>query len=152
MNNKKIKIYPSIGDAFTVDLPDNICNADDVESAIATWLEDAFNFVEGWEFVSAKQENKCNTQENIFQHTGIIRRIDDLGRIVIPREIRHNLLLQENDPIEYMIYGQCIVMRKYHPGDKIAAHLEMLKYAVTEENLERKDQILRLIDNISEIL
>ena len=77
MNNKKIKIYPSIGDAFTVDLPDNICNADDVESAIATWLEDAFNFVEGWEFVSAKQENKCNTQENIFQHTGIIRRIDE---------------------------------------------------------------------------
>ena len=35
--------------------------------------------------------------------TGIIRRIDDLGRIVIPKEIRRNLHIHEGDPLEYFV-------------------------------------------------
>lgn len=48
--------------------------------------------------------------------TGIVRRIDDLGRIVIPKEIRRTLHLRESDPIE--IYtdreGQ-VILKKYSP-------------------------------------
>lgn len=47
--------------------------------------------------------------------TGIIRRIDELGRIVIPREIRGTLHISEGDPLEIFIASadQEIVLRKY---------------------------------------
>lgn len=35
--------------------------------------------------------------------TGIIRRIDDLGRVIIPKEIRRNLKIREGDPLEIFI-------------------------------------------------
>ena len=38
-----------------------------------------------------------------MKSTGIIRRIDDLGRVVIPRDIRRNLKIREGDPLEICI-------------------------------------------------
>ena len=45
--------------------------------------------------------------------TGIIRRIDDLGRVVIPREIRHSLNIREGDPLEILIEKNCVCFKKY---------------------------------------
>ena len=45
--------------------------------------------------------------------TGIVRRIDDLGRVVIPREIRRNLGIREGDPLEISLHEDCICFRKY---------------------------------------
>ena len=46
--------------------------------------------------------------------TGIVRRIDELGRIVIPKEIRRTLRIQESDPMEiYMGDDGCIQLKKY---------------------------------------
>lgn len=45
--------------------------------------------------------------------TGIVRRIDDLGRIVIPKEIRKTLRIKDGDPLEININGDSIVLRKY---------------------------------------
>ena len=45
--------------------------------------------------------------------TGIVRRIDDLGRVVIPKEIRRNLHLKEGDPLELFIEDGAVVFRKY---------------------------------------
>ena len=36
--------------------------------------------------------------------TGIVRRIDDLGRVVIPKEIRRTLIIREGDPLEIFTY------------------------------------------------
>lgn len=45
--------------------------------------------------------------------TGIVRRIDDLGRVVIPKEIRRTLGLRENDPVEiYIEGGDTICLRR----------------------------------------
>lgn len=51
--------------------------------------------------------------------TGIVRRIDDLGRIVIPREIRRNLGIREGDPLEiYTEKDGSVIFKKYSPlGD-----------------------------------
>ena len=48
--------------------------------------------------------------------TGIVRRIDDLGRIVIPKEIRRTLHIRESDPLEIFTdsEGQ-IILKKYSP-------------------------------------
>ena len=51
--------------------------------------------------------------------TGIVRRIDDLGRIVIPKEIRRVLRIRESDPLEiFTDHEGSIILRKYSPiGD-----------------------------------
>lgn len=47
--------------------------------------------------------------------TGILRKIDGLGRIVIPMDIRNKLEIAENDPLEIHVEGSSIVLRKYEP-------------------------------------
>lgn len=48
--------------------------------------------------------------------TGIVRRIDDLGRVVIPKEIRRTMRVREGDPLEiYMAEDGGICFRKYSP-------------------------------------
>lgn len=48
--------------------------------------------------------------------TGIVRRIDDLGRVVVPKEIRRTLRIREGDPLEiYTDREGGIVLRKYSP-------------------------------------
>ncbi len=51
--------------------------------------------------------------------TGIVRRIDDLGRVVIPKEIRRTLRIREGDPLEiYTEKDGGVIFRKYSPmGD-----------------------------------
>ncbi|OFW57726.1 MAG: AbrB family transcriptional regulator [Actinobacteria bacterium RBG_19FT_COMBO_54_7] len=48
--------------------------------------------------------------------TGIVRKIDELGRIVIPMELRRTLDISERDPIEIFTDGDKIVLTKYEPG------------------------------------
>lgn len=46
--------------------------------------------------------------------TGIVRRIDDLGRVVIPKEIRRTMRIREGDPLEIFLDGdKGVVFRKY---------------------------------------
>ena len=45
--------------------------------------------------------------------TGIIRNIDDLGRVVIPREIRRSLKIREGDPLEILIEKNCVCFKKH---------------------------------------
>ena len=50
--------------------------------------------------------------------TGIIRRIDDLGRIVIPKEIRRSLWLTEGMPMELFVDDDGVTFKKYTTLDK----------------------------------
>lgn len=49
--------------------------------------------------------------------TGIVRRIDDLGRVVIPKEIRRQLRIKEGDPLEIFLEGNKVCFEKYSPID-----------------------------------
>lgn len=52
--------------------------------------------------------------------TGIVRRIDDLGRVVIPKEIRRTLRIREGDPLEIFTDREgAIVLKKYSPIGEI---------------------------------
>lgn len=59
--------------------------------------------------------------------TGIVRRIDDLGRIVIPKEIRRTMRIREGDPLELFLAGNSIVLHKYEVSEEDLA-LDCRKY------------------------
>ena len=48
-----------------------------------------------------------------MRSTGIIRRVDDLGRVVIPKEIRRTLRIHEGDPLEIFLDHDEITFKKY---------------------------------------
>ena len=47
--------------------------------------------------------------------TGIVRRIDDLGRVVIPKEIRRACNIREGDSLEIFLEEGAVVFKKYNP-------------------------------------
>ncbi len=66
--------------------------------------------------------------------TGIVRRIDDLGRVVIPKEIRRTMRIREGDPLEiYTEKDGEVIFKKYSPigelGDFAADYVETLAKA-----------------------
>ena len=50
-----------------------------------------------------------------MKSTGIIRKIDELGRFVIPMEMRNKLDISSNDSLEIYVEGTTIMLRKYEP-------------------------------------
>ena len=51
-----------------------------------------------------------------MKSTGIIRRMDELGRVVIPIEIRNQFNIAEKDQIEIYVDGSSIVLKKFEPN------------------------------------
>lgn len=51
-----------------------------------------------------------------MKSTGIVRRVDQLGRVVLPKELRRVLDIKENDTLEIFTEGERIVLGKYAPG------------------------------------
>ena len=63
--------------------------------------------------------------------TGIVRRIDDLGRVVIPKEIRRTMRIREGDPLEIFVSNEGeVIFKKYSPiselGSIAAQYCEVL--------------------------
>ncbi|MFA5659735.1 MAG: AbrB/MazE/SpoVT family DNA-binding domain-containing protein, partial [Oscillospiraceae bacterium] len=53
--------------------------------------------------------------------TGIVRRIDDLGRVVIPKEIRRTMRIREGDPLEiYTSNDGEVIFKKYSPINELS--------------------------------
>ena len=50
-----------------------------------------------------------------MKSTGITRKIDELGRIVLPIELRRTLNIAEKDPVEIYVEGDAVVLRKHEP-------------------------------------
>ena len=51
-----------------------------------------------------------------MKSTGIVRKVDELGRIVLPIELRRTLGIEEKDRIEIFVDGESIILRKYQPS------------------------------------
>lgn len=51
-----------------------------------------------------------------MKSTGIVRKLDDLGRIVIPIELRRTLQIDEKDPVEIFVEDDKIILKKYQPS------------------------------------
>ena len=51
-----------------------------------------------------------------MKSTGIVRRVDELGRIVLPIELRRTLNIAEKDSLEIYVDGSSIMLKKYQPA------------------------------------
>lgn len=66
--------------------------------------------------LSFREGSILGMEEISVKATGIVRRIDDLGRVVIPKEIRRTLRIRESDPLEIFTNNEgAIILKKYSP-------------------------------------
>lgn len=80
--------------------------------------------------------------------TGIVRRIDDLGRIVIPKEIRRTLKIREGDPLEIFLENDCVCFKRYSALGSLAN--EILQIALTMATNSGL-QPIAIYDNVSKL-
>lgn len=59
--------------------------------------------------------------------TGIVRRVDELGRIVIPKELRRAMGIKDGDPLELFRDKDHIVLQKYTLSDEVGQAVDFLK-------------------------
>ena len=88
----------------------------------------------------------------MIKSTGIVRRMDELGRVVIPMELRNQFKIAEKDPIEIFVDGSSIILRKYEPNcifcgstknlieynEKLICNKCAEKISTLQKNLEKK--------------
>ena len=77
---------------------------------------------------------------------GIVRRVDRLGRIVIPKELRKTLNIAEQDSAEIFVKGNSVILRKYQPS--------CIFCDCADEVMEYKEQNIckRCLENIQNLL
>ncbi|MDD4774719.1 MAG: AbrB/MazE/SpoVT family DNA-binding domain-containing protein [Eubacteriales bacterium] len=63
-----------------------------------------------------------------MKSTGIVRKIDELGRIVLPIEIRNTMDIKNRDGIEIFIDEDKIILKKYEPACVFCANAENVTY------------------------
>ena len=51
-----------------------------------------------------------------MKSTGIVRRVDELGRIVLPIELRRTLNIEVKDSLEIYVDGETVILKKYEPA------------------------------------
>ena len=102
--------------------------------------------------------------------TGIIRRIEEIGRIVIPKEIRKNLRIKNGDNLEILVNGEDITLRKYSQIENAIdmaqvyseSFYQVLKYNIiitdTDKvvaiagNLKKKYMNMGISDNLTNLI
>ena len=70
-----------------------------------------------------------------MKSTGVVRRIDELGRIVIPKEIRKNLRIKNGDSLEIFLDDEAIILKKY-------SQIESLEM-IAENYVETFNQVMK---------
>jgi AbrB family looped-hinge helix DNA binding protein len=80
-----------------------------------------------------------------LKSTGMVRRLDALGRIVIPKEIRRMKRIKAGDPIEMFLDGDNIILRRYNPGAVTMTELTDAFIAVCKKHGEKPSDYLDII-------
>lgn len=62
----------------------------------------------------------------MLKSTGIVRKVDELGRVVLPIELRRNLDIREKDALEIFVDDERIILKKYEPADIFSGSMDEL--------------------------
>lgn len=74
-----------------------------------------------------------------MKSTGIVRRIDDLGRVVIPKEVRRTMRIKEGDPLELFMEGEYVCFKRYDSCHPVRQCLEILQECLADDALLNVD-------------
>jgi len=84
-----------------------------------------------------------------LKSTGIVRSVDNLGRVVIPAELRNTLGIDKQDPLEIYINNDKIILKKYQPNiekDEVITNLQKMAAGAKNPNvLETIERAIKLI-------
>ena len=61
-----------------------------------------------------------------MKSTGIVRKVDELGRVVLPIELRRNYNINEKDALEIFVDEEKIILKKYEPADIFSGSMDDL--------------------------
>ncbi len=84
---------------------------------------DIITFNDNGQILNFKEEKS----DILLKATGIVRKVDELGRIVIPMELRRTFSIDEADPLEIYTDDEKIILKKYEPGCMFCGNVEELK-------------------------
>lgn len=90
-----------------------------------------------------------------MNNQGVIRRIDHLGRVVIPKDFRRSNCIQDGDPVEiYTNADNEIVIRKFDPHQDLSNHIQYLteQLEIYKYDLDKNKKVLDLFHQILEVL
>jgi len=81
-----------------------------------------------------------------MKSTGIVRRIDDLGRVVLPKELRRTFHLRDNvDSLEIFVEENMIILKKYEPScvfcDSASDVREFNRYNICQDCLKKLKEL-----------
>lgn len=80
--------------------------------------------------------------------TGIVRKIDDLGRVVVPKETRRTLGIEEGDSLEIFVNGNQVILQKYQPEtekEDVISKLHKMTEGADPDVIETIDRAIKLI-------
>jgi transcriptional pleiotropic regulator of transition state genes len=80
-----------------------------------------------------------------MKSTGIVRKVDELGRVVIPIELRRTLNIGEKDALEIFVEGDTIILKKYEPACIFCGQAKNVR------NLKGKNVCPKCINEIAEL-
>ena len=86
---------------------------------------------------------------------GVIRRIDHLGRVVIPKDFRRANHIQDGDPVEMFINpNNEIIIRKYDPHQDLSNHIKYLteQLEIYKYDLDKNKKVLELFHQLIDVL
>ncbi|WP_312506896.1 AbrB/MazE/SpoVT family DNA-binding domain-containing protein [Lysinibacillus sp.] len=84
-----------------------------------------------------------------MKSSGMTRKVDELGRVTLPKELRDNFGIKERDPLEIFTEGSNIILRKYEPvsENKIRTQVELEKL-LGELTLDEQKRVVQAAINL----
>ncbi|HOQ17056.1 MAG TPA: AbrB/MazE/SpoVT family DNA-binding domain-containing protein [Defluviitaleaceae bacterium] len=80
-----------------------------------------------------------------MKSTGVVRKVDELGRVVLPIELRRNLDINEKDALEIFVDNDKIILKKYQPADIFTGSMDdLIDYKGKKISKETIIELVRL--------
>lgn len=94
----------------------------------------SYQYQELFDCILTPREVNAGGAQQDMKATGIVRRIDDLGRVVIPKEIRRTMRIREGEPLEIFVDREGeVILKKYSPIGELTEFAQEYADALAEE-------------------